>query len=627
MIRVYLDFESYWADDFTLKKMTPVEYIQDPRFEALGCAFGIGDAPPFWVDGTDLPKFFKTMDWDKAFAVSHNALFDMLILSLRYGVVPAGYGCTLSMARNWLAHKLPSLSLGSVAEHYGMPAKWGTVNKLKGMGLAAIKQLPDLYNEMAGYACDDTIKCRSIFANIMGEGFPAGELEVVDMLIRMATEPKFELDTMILAEHLAAVQAHKQSLLDACYVDSGDVKSLMSDQQLAVKLLFLGVDIPMKVSKTTGKQAYAFAKSDKQFTALLEDENPMVQALVAARLGHKSTLEETRTTRLLSIANCTEQLPVPLKYSGAHTHRFSGDWKINLQNLTRGGKMRFALKAPKGKKVVAIDASQIEARFNAEMAGETKLVKAFEEGRDVYAEFAREIYGYEVNKKDHPRERFVGKTGILSLGYGSSWPVFQNMCRLQGGVDISDSESARVVKLYRTMYPNIAANWQHANSNILPRIARGGAESDRIAEQFTNARPSTAWGPVTVHQQALELPNGNFLRYHELHQEVVDGKVQWMFMRGNQPTKIYGAKLVENVIQALAFICIMDAAKRVKQITRGLLLPAHQVHDELIYIVEERHVDWVKQMVAQEMSRRPEWMPNVPLAAEAHSGDSYGEAK
>ena len=626
MTRLYLDFESYWADDFTLKKMTPVEYIQDPRFEALGCAFGVGDKPPFWVDGTDLPHFFKSVPWEEIYAVSHNALFDMLILALRYNVFPAGYGCTLSMSRNWLAHKLASLSLGSVAEHYGMPAKWGTVNKLKGMGLAAIKQIPELYNEMAGYACDDTVKCRNIFSNIMVEGFPASELETVDMLIRMATQPKFELDMNVLAEHLAEVQAHKQQLLDACFVDASDVKSLMSDQQLAVKLLFLGVDIPMKVSKTTGKEAYAFAKSDKQFTALLEDENPMVQALVAARLGHKSTLEETRTQRLLSIGRCTDKLPVPLKYSGAHTHRFSGDWKINLQNLSRGGKMRFSLKAPKGKKVVAIDASQIEARFNAELSGEVKLVEAFAQGRDVYSEFAREIYGYEVNKKDYPRERFVGKTGILSLGYGSSWPVFQNMCRLQGDVHLSDSESARVVKLYRTMYPRITANWHHANTNVMMRLSSGAAASDLVAAAIGHPAPAT-WGPAKVHRYALELPNGNFLRYHELHQAVVDGKLQWMFMRGNQPTKIYGAKLVENLIQALAFICIMDAAKRVKKITHGALMPAHQVHDELIYIVDEKDVDWVSQLVAQEISRRPEWMPNVPLAAEAHSGDSYGGAK
>jgi hypothetical protein len=197
MERVYLDFESYWSDDFTLKKMTPVEYIMDPRFEALGCSFGVGDTPPFWVDGPQLPKFFNALNWSEVYAVSHNALFDMLILSLRYGAVPAGYGCTLSMARNWLSHKLPGVSLDAVAQYYGMDPKWGTAQKFKGLNLRAIKEVPSLYAEMVGYACDDTMKCRNIFARMMAEGFPPGELEVVDMVVRMASVPRFEVDAMV----------------------------------------------------------------------------------------------------------------------------------------------------------------------------------------------------------------------------------------------------------------------------------------------------------------------------------------------------------------------------------------------------------------------------------------------
>jgi DNA polymerase I-like protein with 3'-5' exonuclease and polymerase domains len=613
MKRLFLDFESFWSDDYTLKKMTPIEYINDQRFEALGCAFIDEGGAKVWVDGPDLPDFFETIDWPNVMAISHNALFDMVILSARYGIVPGMYGDTLSMARNWLSHELKSMSLASVSRFYGLPEKWDTVHKTKGLCLDAIKELPSLYEEVKRYAIDDALKCKTIFDRILADGFPDSELETVDMVIRMATQPVFELDAMVLAEHLNTVKVNKQALLDAAMIDADDVSSLMSDAQLATKLAALNAPIPLKISKTTGKDAWAFAKTDREFQALLEHDNPLVQALVAARLGVKSTLEETRTERLLAISNVIEQMPVPLRYSGAHTHRFSGDWNINLQNLPRGGELRKAFRAPEGHVVVAVDASQIEARINAVLSGEARLVDSFREGRDVYADFAEIIYGYPVNKSQHKIERFVGKTGILSLGYGSSWAVFQNMCRVQGDVKLQDHEAQSIVNLYRQAFPSIVSNWNYAHKSVLPAL---------------NSNVVTQWGPVEIGTRSILLPNGNRLRYNGLTwQTDAEGKSSWMFSRNERPHKIYGAKLVENVVQALAFVHIMEVAKRVKHLTKGMLMPVHQVHDELIYIVHEHNAELVKRLVVREMSRPPEWMPDAPLAAEGHVGKTYYDAK
>ena len=79
-----------------------------------------------------------------------------------------------------------------------------------------------------------------------------------------------------------------------------------------------------------------------------------------------------------------------------------------------------------------------------------------------------------------------------------------------------------------------------------------------------------------------------------------------------QETEIYGAKLVENVIQALACLHITETAMRVKHLTQGLLLPAHQVHDELVFVVDEHLAEQVRDLVILEMSKSPEWMPGVP---------------
>jgi DNA polymerase bacteriophage-type len=630
--KLWLDFESYWDDAYTLRKLSPIEYINDPRFEALGCGFVDETDTRMWVDGPDLPMIFQKIDWPNTFAISHNALFDMVILSARYGIVPGLYGDTLSMARNWLAHRLRSLSLEKICEHYGMQAKWSTAQKFKGMNLIAIKQDPALYAELSGYAIDDAGKCKRIFANMTEEGFPEGEFEIIDMVIRMATQPKFELDQFVLSEHLGRVKAEKQQLLDEAMIEKGDISSIMSDQQLAVKLFRLGVAVPMKTSMKTGKQAFAFAKTDKQFTDLLEHDDPLVQALVAARLGHKSTLEETRTERLLAISRVTTKMPIPLKYSGAHTHRFSGDWKINEQNLRRGGELRRAHRAPRGMKVVAVDASQIEARFNAELSGEEQLLDAFREGRDVYAEFAFDIYGYTVHKMQHPIERFVGKTGILSLGYGSSAPVFQNMCRNDGGVILQDHEAGRIVGLYRGRYARIVQNWRYAQKTIIPQLMLAdevSAEVLRGLRGLAADEPVSMWGPVEVHPFALVLPNGNKLRYRDLHYQTYDdadgGGGGYEFMRGDRRLHLYGAKLVENVIQALAFVHIMETAVRVKR--RTGFMPSHQVHDELIYLPPDSVAEALRDVVVEEMARSPSWMPNAPLAAEGHVGSNYWEAK
>lgn len=622
MNKLFLDFETYYDDEYSLRKMSPIEYALDPRFEALGCAFSLDGDVKWWIDGPQLPETFAKVDWANTFAISHNALFDMLVLSLRYGVVPGMYGDTMAMARNMIVHHTGRVSLAACCKFFALPDKMDTVLRTKGVNFQALVANPALHREVKEYGIDDVGKCREIYNLIMGKGsfsapsaFPAmTQLEIIDMVIRMATQPQLELDMNVLAEHLADVKAKKQELLDKAFLD--DRSSLMSDQQLAAKFLFLGVEPPMKVSKATGKQQYAFAKTDKEFQALLEHEEPMVQALVAARLGHKSTIEETRTERLMAIGRVSKMLPVPLKYSGAHTHRLSGDWLINLQNLQRGGRLRKALKAPKGKVVVSVDASQIEARFNATLAKQHDLMEQFRRGEDVYSSFASDIYKYPVNKGEHPTERFVGKTGILSLGYGSSAPVFQNMCRVQGNVTLTDHEAHSIVKIYRSRFPEIVRNWNYANTHVIPYMGRNALSVSGLT-----------WGPVRVEDSRIRLPSGNCLNYRDLRHEFVGGSYQWVYMRGQTPHRIYGAKIVENVVQALAFVHIMEVAMRVKRLTDGLLMPAHQIHDELLYVVDEALAEQVVKLVVAEMSRSPMWMPEAPLAAEGHIGVTYGDTK
>ena len=612
--KLFFDFETYYDDVYSLRKMTPIEYVLDPRFEVLVCAFVDEGGAAVCIDGPDLPDFLDQIDWNNSELISHNAQFDALILAFRYGRYPKRYGCSMSMAQNWIAHQIKTVSLANCAKRYGLPEKMDTVVRTKNVNYHQLSRDPALLAEVHEYAIDDARKCKAIYEQILADGFPEGELDTIDWTIRMAARPQLEIDPLIVAEHLGEVIARKQELLTKAGLDNRD--NLMSDDILAASLTMLGVDpVPRKISKKTGREQWAFAKTDKEFTDLLAHESPDVQALVAARLGHKSTGEQTRAERFLAVSRLTSGMPIPLKYSGAHTHRFSGGWKLNMQNLANDSKLRFALRAPKGSVVVSVDASQIEARLNATLSGERWLMDAFASGRDVYCDFASVIYNRPIEPKLDKVERFVGKTAILSLGYGSSWPVFQNMCRNRGNVILTDTMAMQAVTIYRAKCPMIVDHWKAADRSVIPLLT-----SDRTGVQ---------WGALEIARERLILPNGNTLKYHQLtyaHDEEY-GRMQWTYMRGDKKQKLYGAKLVENECQSLAFVHIADVALRIARMTEGELWPAHQVHDELIYVVPEKLAEQVRDLVVAEMSTPPAWLQGVPLAAHGSIGGSYGGVK
>jgi DNA polymerase len=625
MKTIFLDFETFYGDDYTLRKMTPVEYVLDPRFEVTILAVQEGlDGTPYILEGSQLPDFFKSLDPKDTLLVTHNALFDMCIVAWRYNFIPRLMVCTMNTARATLGGLLRRVSLASVSAHLGLPAKGDCIHKVKNMNLSAIKAIPSLFAEYKDYAKRDVANCAGIYKElVINRRFPVPELLVMDSVLRCAIEPHFRLDKAVLTQHQEAIRVAKEhQLAQAMLVGAEGKGDLMSNEAFATLLRNVGVEPPTKVSPLTGNVAYAFAKTDPDFLDLQEHENPAVQALVAARLGHKSTLEESRCQRFLSMTDLQWPVtfpgnaPMPLRYSGAHTHRLSGDWSLNVQNLPRGGNLRRALIAPPFHKVFAIDSSQVEARGVAVLCGQDDLVEAFARGEDVYAGFASTIFSIPVNKKDNPNERFVGKEGILSLGYGAGAPKYQSRVKVSSknqtgtAIELDDSQALHVVNTYRSKYAKIPAGWKHLNNVIIPALQDGG----RI-----NGAPA-AFGPCVIEKEAILLPNGLRLFYHNLRRS----HGEWWFEYGGVPKKLYGGKLLENITQALARIVVMEAATRIRKRCARFSL---QAHDELVYVVPDALVEELTGVAMEEMTRRPVWMPDWPLAAESGVGQSYGDAK
>lgn len=619
----FVDAETLYANDYSLsnKDMDIPSYILDPRFElqCLGVIHGF-DGKPFIVDGPDVPKFIHTLPANVAM-VSHNALFDMSILSWRLGYAPKLIVDTLSMARTLLGHLLKRVSLKVVAEHFGW-VKGEELNLVKGMSRADIMAC-DLWERFTNYCMNDAWLCQQIFLKLLPL-LPPEELILHDMVARCAVQPMFRLDMDVLASNLGRVQYDKQILfMKAMFAGLSDKSELMSNPKFAELLKSLDVEPPRIISKTTGLTTYGFSKSNPEFLQLLDHEDPRVSTLVEARLSFKTTIEETRTERMMRIGQLDfphhggqQVMPIPLIVAAAHTHRLGGGWKLNPQNWGRQSPIRKALKAPDGYTVVTADARQIEARMNAWFCMQEDLLEAFREGRDVYAEFASAIYGYLVNKDDHPRQRFVGKTGILQLGYQAWWPRFQASCWLLSfnGVDepvtLSDDEARATVVGYRTRMHHIANMWKW-----LPH--RFGC--------LTGAEPPYEYQCIRFEKGRVVGPGGMPMFYENLR---FDGAGDWWFDHHGVAHKLYGGKFLENIIQFLSRCATMQSAIRLKKpLDTYSTRLVHSSHDELVYLVPNKWVEHAKELIRIEMTRTPGWAPGLPLAVDIGQGATYGDAK
>ena len=480
---ITVDFESYYSKDFGFSKLTTEEYVRHPDFEVIGVGIKENDNETEWFSGDALQTlgFLEKFDWQNSFALAHNTAFDGAILSWRFGIRPKGWLDTLSMARAIHGVSVGG-SLAKLATYYGIGEKGDEV--VNAIGLRRKDFSPEQLARYGEYCKNDVDLCAQLFGLMMAQGFPALELKVIDATLKMFVEPILELDLPLLEQHLQEVQERKDRLLEAVQADKD---LLMSNDKFAELLKQLKVDPPTKISAKTGKEAWAFAKTDEGFKALEQHPNPKVQALIAARLGNKSTLEETRTQRFIDIAK-RGSLPVPLKYYAAHTGRWGGDDKVNLQNLpSRGanaGKLKSAIRAPKGFVIIDSDSSQIEARTLAWLAGQDDLVEFFEKNNaeiaakvpkkemkfDPYKIMAAQIYGKQVDQITDP-ERFVGKTTILGAGYGMGGDKFQAQLKTFN-VDIPLDECKRIISVYRQTYAQIPLLWRAAQ-NSLEAMIRG----------------------------------------------------------------------------------------------------------------------------------------------------------
>lgn len=621
---VTIDFETYYDKDYSLSKMTTESYIRDKRFEIIGVGIKVNDYPTDWYSGDNPGKFLKSLDYSTKAILCHHTAFDGAILSWHFGIKPKLWLDTLSMARP-LHNITVGGSLAALATYYGIGKKGDEVVAALGKRKADFTEA-DLA-QYGQYCINDVNMTKQLFDKLK-VGFPSGELLVIDQTLRMYTEPVIELDVPLLEKHLEEVRTRKRDLINDLGLsgvsEEALTKMLMSNDIFAKYLKNLGIEPPRKVSPTTGKETWAFAKTDKAMTDLLEHPDERVQNVVAARLGVKSTIEETRTESLISVAG-RGRLPIMLNYYGAHTGRFSGGDKLNLQNLPSRGNttIRRALRAPNDQVLVACDSSQIEARTVAWVAGQDDLVQAFAEKRDIYSEFATEVYGRKITKADKV-ERFVGKTCILGLGYGMGAEKLRRTLELgQGGISvkIDINEAERIVRLYRAKNFKIVQFWQRCGQ-ALTTMTQGGSGNLHDTIPFDNTG-ITLPNKLKIQYPALRQTGSGFEYIGDArsYRKAVRDRVMTGTTEEIAWTRIYGGKVTENLVQALAAIVIREQMAKIGQHYHV----AFQVHDEIIIAAPKDAAESAMQKLVEVMSTPPKWAQGLPVACEAGYSENYGD--
>jgi DNA polymerase len=515
------------------------------------------------------------------------------------------------MARARVKPFTGSASLASTTQYLGLGEPKGTMAQ-HAKGIHKHEMPPAFLDSYGTYARLD-IDLSHRAAKTLLPAFSMDEIRLIDRTMRMYLEPRLQLDPLKLTRHYDAVIRRKAALMALCNTDK-DI--LMSNDRFAEALREAGVEPPVKLSPTTGKITYAMAKKDLDFIDLLEHPSERVQGLMAARLGVKSTIEETRTQRLLDIAiEFNGELAVPLLYAGAHTGRFSGGGKLNLQNLPSDSPIRDAIHAAFGWLIVRADARQIEARLLAWFCRQTNIVEAFRSGTDVYT-LAAEGIGQGVS-------RAVGKVATLQLGYGSGASTFWHMCRVQE-IDISMGEAEQITDAWRQNNPHIVRMWYKLFGRVKSIFLRG---LDREEE----------FGCITIGYSTeldsgyIELPGGYTIWYpsprmaEDKYERNTFGYFKATRAGAGYHKSLWHGEIMNNVIQGLARVITMQ---------HGLEISAYpaapwvlQVHDELVFVVKDVHAKAVAAACELVMSTPPDWCPDLPLAAEVGIGRTYKEAK
>lgn len=602
---LFIDFETYFdsKNGYTLRKMPMAAYIRDQRFKVHGFAYAEAGHVPVWLSNTELLS--KTNYSDIAI-IGQNVKFDGAILAWHFGAKPAMWIDTMAMSKAVLGANVRNHSLATLAEFFKLPAK----GELLTDGLETLGA--DDEARLAEYCKHDVWLTMEIF-NRLKNTFPKSQYWFMDWSVKCFIEPKLSVDTN-LVEKIIEQEKEKLSSLP-----QEKQKMFASNVKFAKLLEEKGFEIPVKESPRTGKKIPALALGDPQFLDMLNGGNEELSSLCETRVMVKSRINETRAAKLLEVGR-RGNYPFDILFSGAsQTHRFSGlpGGGGNPQNFPKKGDLRKAIVAPEGHVILAGDFSSVEARVVAWASGDPRLILAFDEGRDVYCEFASAFYNRKITKTDIA-ERQHGKIAVLGLGYGAGVNKFGIIYKLQAGKNLGYEDAKKTVDLYRFYYIGVPNYWRVLDE-LLPQMA-GGQKGEVPGMPFVKFD-----GPNFI------LPSGLTMKYPGLIKEWDEkGKRQWAYYAHKDRKKeksrytLWGGKILENLSQAVAGEICKEA---IKKIHRPEWPVVGMIHDSILTVCKKEEAEKRAVEMRQIMESQVSFWPEIKLGAAVGYDLNWGGLK
>ncbi len=571
---VTVDFETYYDSEYSLRKMTTIEYIMSPMFQPIMMSYAINDEPIRTAIGyPQIRDVLASIDWNNTILNAQNTIFDGTIIKQRFGYEARYYADTMAMARVTGAHIFDGASLDAIAKvlqavGYAVPPKGKAVTSASGKRLydmyetkpylaehsltnpADVEQAHQLLKAYQEYCENDVLLAKQAFLYFSSLVTPS-EMMYSDMILKCYILPQMKLDLPIIQEEIKRIEirdVNRATDVANKYFE-GSIPALRATCRSAVKFTEflhqlggrleyeLGEDddyyflIPYKYSEKKGKNEPCYSKSYAGMMEMCDHPDPNIADIFKMKLAMTSSIEMSRAKRFESIAQLDVGFGMPYSVSGAHTHRLGGSGGLNVQNLSSGRKegqsnaLKRSITAPEGYKVVVFDSSQIELRTGAFIANDQNTLDLFRTGKDPYSVQAAQLYGgdpdeIKKNAKAHiepfAMQRQLAKSALLSCIYGTGAGGFENYLKVNGLHQTPD-ECKFIVNNYRQTHPEIVRMWKECERALNGMLAGdsgyfGGADGQLFFYD----------GSRKVHARVvpgIRLPDGNWLNYYNLRQE------------------------------------------------------------------------------------------------------------
>jgi DNA polymerase I len=513
--------------------------------------------------------------------IGHNFKFDWLVLA-RYGIETAPIDDTMLISyvldAGRTGHGMDDLS----ERHLGhAPIKFGEV---AGTGKNAVTFDLVAIDKAAAYAAEDadvTMRLwRVLKPRLAAERkvavYEALERPLVPVIARMEWRG-IKVDRQILSRLSSDFAQTLARLEEEIQEDAGERFAVSSPRQIG-EILFGKLCLPGAKKTPSGQWATPAALLEE----LAEAGHPLPAKILEWR--QLSKLKSTYTDSLPNYMDANNRVHTSFSLAATTTGRLSSS-EPNIQNIPIrseiGRKIRSAFVAEPGHKIISADYSQIELRILAHIADIPQLRKAFEDGIDIHAATASEMFNIPLAEMTSEYRRRA-KTINFGIIYGIS--AFGLAARL----GIPREEAGAYIKQYFERFPGIR-DYMEATKSFC-------REHGYVSTIFGRA----------CHYPAIRTGNG---------QERMAVERQAI----NAPIQGSAADIIRRAMARME-----DALAEAKLSSRMLL----QVHDELVFETPDDEVDATIPLVMRVMEEAPgpAFTLRVPLKVDARAAANWDEA-